>query len=186
MGIMRRIAIFALSTILVLSNTVATGAQSIDPAPARIVITELQTETDLNANDEFIELTNFSDGDIALDGWVVQYRSATGTSWQDKALLSGTLYVGGSIVVSTQGYNIDNSTFYWVTSGGQLASTGGNIRIIAPNSIIAEDTLAWGTGIYGEGAPSIKATKGKSLHRKSADSKFVDTNNNADDFAEDG
>ena len=64
--------------------------------------------------------------------------------------MSGTLFISSSIIISTQAYNVAGSTFFWTASGGQLAATGGNIRILAPEQELAEDTLALGTGIYGE------------------------------------
>ena len=42
---------------------------------------------------DFIELHNVSSAPIALDGWSVQYASATGNSWQ-VTNLSGTLQPG--------------------------------------------------------------------------------------------
>jgi uncharacterized protein len=42
---------------------------------------------------DFIELFNRSTNTVSLDGWSVQYASATGTSWQGTAL-SGTLQPG--------------------------------------------------------------------------------------------
>ncbi len=163
----------------------AVVAQVVEPPIAKVLITELQTESQASANEEFIEITNVSEATIDLAGWVIQYRSATGTSWQDKALLSGMLYVSGSLVVSTQSYNVEGSTFFWTATGGQLAATGGNIRVLAPGLELAEDTLAWGNGIFGETTAATKALKGKSIHRKTVDAKYVDTNNNSADFVED-
>lgn len=176
------VSILLLSTV---PSKMSASAQIVESTPARILITELQTESDLSANEEFIELTNISDDPVSIDGWAVQYRSATGTAWQDKALLSGVLYAKLSIVISTQGYNVDNSTSFWTSASGQLASTGGNIRVIGTATIVPEDTLAWGTGIYGEGLPATKAVKGMSLHRKQIGGNTIDTNNNLDDFIQD-
>jgi hypothetical protein len=160
---------------LVCTFSTKVNAQTVDLAVAKIVISELQTESDASANEEFVEITNVSNEAVDLTGWLVQYRAATGSSWQDKAQLSGQLYIGGSIVISTQGYLAEDSTFFWTTSGGQLASAGGNIRLIGPEELITEDALAWGTG----------AASGKSLQRRQVEDKLVDTNINKDDFFED-
>jgi hypothetical protein len=185
MYMIRAIVIAGLLAVYAVLPAVSVSAQTVESSPARVLITELQTESELSANEEFIEITNIWDEPVPINGWAIQYRSATGTAWQDKALLSGTLYSNSSIVISTQGYNVDQSTFFWNSSSGQLAASGGNIRIIGTDTIVAEDTLAWGTGIYGEGLAATRATKGKSLHRKTVDSKFIDTNSNFDDFIED-
>ena len=67
------------------------SAQSTPIQTARILITELQTESLTDSNEEFIEITNISGETIDLSGWTIQYRAASGTSWSDKAVLSGYL-----------------------------------------------------------------------------------------------
>lgn len=158
------------------------SAQSTPIQTARILITELQTESLTDSNEEFIEITNISGETIDLSGWTIQYRAASGTSWSDKAVLSGYLYPDGSLVISSQTYLTDISSFFWSQTGGVLAATGGNIRLLPANAVDAEDTLAWGTGVYGEGEPANKAPKGETLQRKNTDGVWQDTNNNVDDF----
>lgn len=185
MGVIARLLSLIVCIILPVSWSAVAYAQSAEIIVSKVLITELQTESELSANEEFVEITNISDELIDLSGWVLQYRSATGSSWLDKALLSGSLYIDGSIVISTQGYNVENSTFFWTSASGQLAATGGNVRLLAPGQEIAEDTLAWGSGIYGELLPALKAPKGMSLHRKKVIDNYVDTNDNSLDFVKD-
>jgi Lamin Tail Domain len=49
-------------------------------------------------NNDYVELFNRSAGSVAVDGWSVQYASATGSSWA-KANLSGTIRPGGYYLV---------------------------------------------------------------------------------------
>ena len=46
------------------------------------------------ADDHLVELFNRGAGDVAIDGWTLQYASAASTSWQQTAL-SGTIPAGG-------------------------------------------------------------------------------------------
>lgn len=149
---------------------------------ARVVINEIQTESSIDANQEFIELVNISNSTVDLSGWTLQYRAATGTTWAEKALLSGELYARGSIIIATQGYLSEVASFFWTQAGGVMAATGGNIRLLPANSVIAEDTVAWGTGAYGELAAAGKAPKGSSIQRKFIDQTAQDTDSNYFDF----
>ena len=180
MGTAKALASSLLVLLLTVSPSMLARAESI-PSP-RVLISEIQTESSTDANQEFVELINVSGDAVDLSGWVVQYRAASGTSWADKALLSGLLYPNGSIVVSTQGYLLDVSSFFWTQAGGVLAATGGNVRLLPANSITPEDIVAWGTGIYGETVAASKAPKGSSINRKSVAGLFQDTNNNSQDF----
>src|SRR5438132_14192090 len=49
------------------------------------------------AND-YVELFNRGSGAAAIDGWTIQYASASGTTWQSTAL-SGTIPAGGRYLV---------------------------------------------------------------------------------------
>src|SRR5690242_12909508 len=42
---------------------------------------------------DFVEIFNAGGAPIAVDGWSIQYASATGTTW-DRTLLNGTLQPG--------------------------------------------------------------------------------------------
>lgn len=49
-------------------------------------------------NRDFVELVNTTTAPVSVDGWAVQYASATGTSWQVTAL-SGSVAAGDSLLV---------------------------------------------------------------------------------------
>jgi Lamin Tail Domain len=149
---------------------------------AGVLINEIQTESSADSNEEFVELVNVSSATIDIEGWKIQYRAATGTSWTTKATLAGQIFVNGSVVVSTIGYLPDNSTFHWSGSGGQLASAGGNIRLLRIDGVTVEDALSWGNGIYGESPAVAMAPKGSTLSRKVVASVVQDTDNNQSDF----
>lgn len=45
---------------------------------------------------DFVELYNPTDEPVSLDGWSVQYGSATGTTWSGQTNLTGQIPAGGS------------------------------------------------------------------------------------------
>lgn len=147
-----------------------------------LLITEVQTESDEDANQEFVELANVSETEVVLDGIVIEYRSASGASWSVKAILLGTLPSNHTVVISSQGYQPDVSHSFFKDSGGQLAAAGGNIRLYRVNDQLVYDTVAWGSGEFGEGQPAAKASKGLTYQRKKAPN-FIDTDDNFNDFS---
>ena len=48
---------------------------------------------------DFIELFNVSNSSVDITGWSVQYASATGTSWTNITVLSGTIPAGGYYLI---------------------------------------------------------------------------------------
>jgi hypothetical protein len=147
-----------------------------------LLISEIQTESAVSANEEFVEIINAGTVQYSLNDLVVEYRAATGTTWSTKATLAGVLYPDGRVVVATKTYIPDIATYTWSTDGGVLASTGGNVRIKDSVLGVVYDTAAWGTGLFGEGLAAAKAAKGFSLSRKVTVGKIHDTDHNDDDF----
>jgi hypothetical protein len=92
------------------------------------------------------------------------------------------LYPKGTIVVATQAYLVDTASFFWSQAGGVFATTGGNVRLMPANSVMPEDTVAWGNGAYGETLAATKAPKGNSLQRRLVQDAPQDTNDNSVDF----
>jgi hypothetical protein len=145
-------------------------------AVADIVISEVQTGGNENANQEFVELYNQTAEVITLAGWQVQYQSATGTTWATKATLNGELLPQGLFMVATSAYGAAQQTM----SAG-LAAGGGHVRIVDSEGG-AVDLVGWGTATHAEGLPAATPDPGNSLQRCMANDLFVDTDNNADDF----
>src|SRR5437867_7242668 len=76
-----------------------------------VVISEFATRGPSAATDEFVELYNPTDSAIDMSGWKLQYKSASGFTWNDRAILPAnstipahgfflivnTSYVGGPV-----------------------------------------------------------------------------------------
>src|SRR5262249_47592694 len=139
-----------------------------------VVISEFSGGLTGASTDEFIELYNPTDTAVNIGGWVVQYRSATGSTYsqsfsitagvtihtQKYYLLGGATYSGTVSADATYGFDTSAST-----------TTGGHVRIgkagltSSPTDPLAVDTLGYGTatqpeGGTGKGAPSHPASGG--------------------------
>ncbi len=182
----------------------ALAAATATTASSQVVISELATRGPASATDEFVELYNPTSAPIDLSGWKLQYKSTSGTTWNDRAILPA------STVIAAHGYFlIGNQTSYsgpaadymsalW-NSGTGMADNG-HERII--NAAAVEvDKVGWGTAIDPEGiaAPNHgTSANGLSLERKALSSSTADslgsggahallgngqdTNNNSVDF----
>src|SRR5690606_31533066 len=90
-----------------------------------LIITEIQTGSLESASEEFIEIYNPSNSPLNLEGIVVQYKSANGSSWQSKSELSGWVDSKSFVLIATESYFEEvNFTF-----DPGLSGAGGHIRI---------------------------------------------------------
>jgi len=151
-----------------------------------ILIVEVQTESALSSNDDFIKLFNPSTTTaVNLSQWQLKKRSSTGSE-------SSIKVIADNVVVLPQDY------FFWFHSDYATSVTSGSATstqtISANNSIAlfnASDTivdqLAWGspTNPFVEKQPFIQnPSAGKNLIRKysSTTQQYQDTNDNSVDF----
>jgi adhesin/invasin len=190
------------------------GTVTVAPPPTpltnHVVISEISggNGTGTAATDEFIELHNPTNSDVNIGGWLVQYKSATGTTY------TSTVTIPAGRVIKARGYFLLAGANYSGT-GSQAAdlsytfdmsastTAGGHVRIgpglTTSTTDVAVDKVAWGTGNSPEGtaAPAHPAVGG-SLERKALSSSTsatmavngahasfgngTDTDNNAQDF----
>jgi len=149
------------------------------------VISEVQTGTSASGTQEFIELYNPTDQDIALTGWTLEYKSAAAadTGWAKKATLSGALKAHGFYLVATLSY----LTFADAEWSSTLASTAGNIRLKNASGGVV-DQLGYGsTANAAEGQPAAAPSVGQSIERlpgrlNELAGNATDTANNKADF----
>ncbi|MFP2908502.1 lamin tail domain-containing protein [Pyxidicoccus sp. 3LFB2] len=163
-------------------GTVTVNAPPPTPLTHHVVISEISggNGTGTAATDEFIELHNPTNSDVNIGNWVVQYKSATGTTY------SATVTIPAGRVIRARGYFLLAGANYSGT-GGQAAdlsytfdmsastTAGGHVRIgpglTSSTTDVAVDKVGWGTGNSpeGTGAPSHPAVGG-SLERKAVSS----------------
>jgi len=157
---------------------------------------------------DFVELVNRSSAPVSLDGWSVQYASATGTgnfganSGQLTELPSVTLAPGQSYLIQESGTGavgaplptpdlVDATPINMSATAGKLAlvrsalSLGCNGSAGQPCSPAAEalivDLIGYGNANYFEAAAA--PTLGNALSASRAGSGCSDSNDNSADFA---
>ncbi|TAK89210.1 lamin tail domain-containing protein [Patescibacteria group bacterium] len=181
---MQSICVFvALAIVISTVSPVAANAAGSSP----VVISELLTGTPANASQEFVELYNASSQPVSVDGWTIEYKSATSTdvasSWSRKATLSGSVAgFGYYLVASSQLYPESDSE--WSST---LSSTGGHVRVKDGAGKVS-DLVGYGTTANAaEGTPMPAPASGKSIERMPGAlnplaGNGVDTGNNVLDF----
>ncbi|HEX9655798.1 MAG TPA: phospholipase D-like domain-containing protein [Bacteroidota bacterium] len=142
-----------------------------------VVISEFATRGPAAATDEFVEMYNPTDNAINLASWVFQYKSATGTTWFDRAILPSNAMIParGFFLIANTSYvgtvTPDFSSGSW-TSGTGMADNG-NIRII-DNTLAEIDRVGYGSGNDPEGG-SPAPNHGTSANSNSVERKAVAT-----------
>lgn len=171
----------------------ATAAVSTD---APVVISEVYGGGGNNGavlNRDFIELLNTSDVAVDLDGWSVQYASASGTSWQVTPLGDISLEAGAHLLVGQAFGTNTGLPGFEADVDGSIPMQASNAKVALVDSITA---LAAGTGVaalpqvidyvgYGSAndfavapAPATSVTQSASR-----DAAGTNTGNNSADFA---
>ena len=118
------------------SSTVTIGAINTN----HIVISELATQGMISdagsaANDEFVELYNPTPLPIDVSGWKIQYKSATGGTYANKAILPVSLVIPshGYYLVASKSYSTQGSVpadlLLTNDMNFQGGSTGGHVRL---------------------------------------------------------
>jgi hypothetical protein len=146
---------------------------------------------------DYVELFNRGASSVAVDGWTLQYASASSTSWQTTAL-SGTIPAGGRYLVQLASGGANGSTLPTADATGtsNLAVTGGKVALVSSATALScgasagscsaasgvEDLAGYGSATDYEGtgaAPAGSATD--ALTR--AGGGCTDSDDNAADFA---
>jgi len=144
------------------------------PAAANhVVISEFATRGPSSATDEFVELYNPTSSAIDLSGWKLQYKAASSTIWNDRAVLpaNSSIPAHGFFLITNQSYVpgpvADYSSGLWASGTGM--ADNGHERILDASSVEV-DKVGWGSAIDPEGgsaAPNHGTTaNGNSVERK--------------------
>src|SRR4051812_43931378 len=141
---------------------------------------------------DFIELRNRGTAAVSLDGWSVQYHSASATGAWQVTQLTGTLAPGAIYLVAeatgtggTQPLPTPQATGTIAMSGmsGTVAVVNGTSALTCGDSAACQaasvDLVGYGTAVINETAPAAGASNTDSVQRKDA----ADSDDNAGDFA---
>lgn len=151
------------------------AAQAASPT---VLIKEAYLGTTGNASDEYVVIVNSGSNAVNVTGLQVQYKSATGTAWSKKAVVTETKTLApyGVLTFATQ-----RPHDVALTDG--LAQAGGNLRLLAASGQVL-DQLAWGTGNAPEGTATKAPAASQPVTRRCDDNAHTcqDTGNNSADF----
>ena len=148
------------------------------------------------AND-YVELFNRGAGDVAIDGWTLQYASAASASWSQTAL-SGTIPAGGRYLVQLASGGANGAALPAADATGtsNLAVTGGKVAVVSGATSLScgasagscasaaglEDLVGYGSAADYEGSDAAPAGSATNALAR-AGGGCTDTDDNAADFA---
>jgi Lamin Tail Domain len=146
------------------------------------------------AND-YVELFNRGASAVAVDGWTLQYASASSTSWQSTAL-SGTIPAGGRYLVQLASGGTNGAALPAADATGtsNLAVTGGKVALVNDATALScgasagscsavsgvEDLVGYGGATDYEGSGAAPA--GSATNAVTRTDFCTDTDDNAADF----
>lgn len=161
--------------LLTLASSLAV-AQTAD----HIVISEFAAQGIGSGQDEFAEIYNPTEAEVSLEGWILQYKASSGTTWSDRAILTASAVIGphGHFLIANTSYAgsvaPDYTSELWNASAG-ISSTG-HLRIV--DASLAEiDKVGYGaSAIDPEGSPTPSAPSAPgSLERKASSTSTADS-----------
>ncbi len=144
-------------------------------------------------DNDYIEVFNASNVNQALNGWSVQYASASGTSWSVTNLTNLTLAPGQYYLVQEAGNTNGVNALPAPDATGSIAMSATSAKVALVNSTTAlSGSCPSGSSIvdlvgYGSSATCSETSPAPAPSTTTADLRngngCTDTNNNAADFA---
>lgn len=146
----------------------------------KLLISEIQTASTISVHDEFVELYNPNDTEVALDGWYVQKKTKSGSSFSTFAPAS--LFAGRSI--APHSYLViahPSSTIPHDVASDNGIANNNTIAVKNPQREIT-DKVGYGEAGDCEGECAVQPEPGTSILRKVAEGAPQDTDQNGADF----
>jgi lamin tail-like protein len=193
---MKRIKLFVLLSALALPFGVASAHGS---GAGSLVVGEVYAaggNTGAAYTNDYVELFNRGASSVTLDGWTLQYASASSTSWQSTPL-SGAIPAGGRYLVQLASGGANGAALPAADATGtsNLAVSGGKIAVVDDATALScgasagscsaasdiEDLVGYGNAADYEGTgAALAGSATKAVSRTDA---CTDTDDNAADFA---
>ena len=189
--------LFCILTLIVFLIPVSNFAQSAPQqvAAGRIVISQLYGGGGNSGavwRNDFVELFNRGNQAVEVDGWSIQYASATGTTWQ-KVDLKGRIEPGGRYLVQLSGGSNGAELPSADTIGAiNLSATAGKVALVSDGGLLGAacppgaqvvDLAGYGNSANCfEGSGPAPAPSGARAIIRAGDG-CTDSNDNATDFS---
>ena len=140
---------------------------------------------------DFIELFNQGQAPVPLEGWAVEYASASGSSWQS-AVLSGIIEPHGWFLICLPGGTAGGSPLPAVDDSGSfgMSATAGKVALLdsaqqlsgtCPSSSHIRDFIGWGSASCFKGSGAAPGTSNTTAAVRK-DSGMASSGDNAADF----
>lgn len=143
---------------------------------------------------DFIELYNRGTTPVSIDGWSVQYASATGTNWSNTTAISGTIQPGHYYLIQeahgANGVSLPTPDAIGTTN---MSGTAGKVALVSSTGVLScttgceteanvVDFVGYGTtaNMYEGAGPAPAPSNTTAVLRKGNGA--VDTDQNQDDF----
>lgn len=162
-------------------------------AQAQVVISQVYGgggNSGATLRSDFIELHNNGVTAVSINGWSVQYASATGTTWQATAL-SGSIPAGGYYLVKQadgSGGTVDLPTPD-ATGTISMSGSNGKVALVAATTLLSGacpaglvDQVGYGSANCFEGSAAAPALSSTTAALRAGDG-CTDSNDNGADFA---
>ncbi|MDI6591341.1 MAG: lamin tail domain-containing protein, partial [Patescibacteria group bacterium] len=152
------------------------------PSYLKILISEIQIESQTSEKDDFVELYNPNSEDVDLTNWYLQRKTKTGSdfsSYAPKNLFSGKIIKKHDyflIANASSTFSADATTTHPLTSDNTLYLKNPNGEVV--------DKVSWGEAQDYETATTSNPKAGESIGRKwsTTSESYIDTDNNREDF----
>jgi uncharacterized protein (TIGR03437 family) len=162
-------------------------------AQSNVVISQVYGgggNTGATFRNDFIELFNRGNAAVDINGWTIQYASASGSSW-DRAPLTGSIQPGQYYLLQLAQGNGGTSALPAadVTGGLSLSATSGKVALVTGSTLLTGtspstsqivDFVGYGEANASESRPTAALTNTTAAIRRSGG--CVDTNDNQTDF----
>lgn len=158
--------------------------QTLSAPATNIVISEVQIgESGTgNATKEFVELYNPTSEDIVMEGWLLQRKTATGTTIEDLvSVLNGTVPAHGYFLIAHEDFDSVSADVSY--SVGSIANNN-TIILYSDEGQTVVDKIGLGSGDTAaqdsEGTPVVNPALGGSVERKACAGSTPETMANGD------
>ncbi|MFT3856050.1 MAG: ExeM/NucH family extracellular endonuclease [Aquabacterium sp.] len=141
-------------------------------------------------NSDYIELFNAGTAAVNLNGWSVQYASATGTSWSNKTVLGNITLQPGQYLLIKEGSGTNGAALPTadVTGSILMGAAAGKVALVTGSTTLtgsapsgAEDIVSYGSSTPTEGSPAPALSTTLAAWRLNHGCQ--DTGNNSADFS---
>ena len=183
-----------LLTLLLLPAWLALGA----PSRAAVMISQVYGgggNSGASYANDYVELHNSGAAAVSVAGWSVQYAAGAGTSWNDSAVLAGTIPAGGYYLVRLASSAAVGAALPAAdaTGAANMSATNGKLALVnsstaltgacpIPNAAVL-DFVGFGSADCSETAAAPAGSNSTALLRASAGNSCQDSGNNSVDFS---